>query len=230
MRFKNFFTSSRQFLLLIILGFISLNTFVNASEEADERSRAKILEKAAVNLYFYPINRLLDLQDVLHFGIAGSLGLGAEFSMTEKASFGAYYTAKENGIAYHGHRKRLSWLDSPPTPISPIKLIPGLDEKQRRHEVKYGYSTASFGATRYESEKDEKLHFKRFENDSGINELNLNENELEEEQRLLINKIDESLHKGNEAAIRTEVVAGLVHPYMALRPPAHSSGFPGIQQ
>ena len=194
-----------------------VTTVEGKSEEDDERHRSTTLEKALVNLYFYPVNRLLDLQDIFHFGIAGSVGLGAEVAVTEKASVGGYYTARETGIAFHGHRKRVSWLDAPVAPVSPVKLIPGLDEKHRTHKVKHGYATASFGKHRYETPSDElgPLHFKRFTKKSVINELLPSEYELDDDRNTLVKKLDESLNKENESALRAEVVAGVIHPYMA---------------
>ena len=202
----------------ILLAWLCIVMIVEGkTEEDDERDRSTILEKALVNLYFYPINRLLDFQDILHFGIAGSLGLGAEVAVTENGSFGGYYTARENGIAFHGHRKRVSWLDAPIAPAGPLKLIPGLDEKQRTHRVNHGYGTASFGKHRYETPSDElgPGHFKRFTKKSVINELMPSEYDLDDERDTLVNKVDESLSKENEAALRAEVVAGIIHPYVA---------------
>ena len=207
--------------VLLILMFWTGWVFIaeGQGEEDDEAERANLLERTIVNLYFYPVNRLLDLQEIIHFGIAGSLGLGAEFAVTEKGSVGGYYTAREKGIAYHGHRKRMSWLDAPISPVSPIKLIPGLDEKHRLHSVEHGYSTASFGKYRYESSDDEKgpQHFKRFSKKAIINELMPTERELDDEESNTLDKeIDKSLNKDNEMALRAEVVAGVVHPYVAV--------------
>ena len=208
---------TKVFLILLLWVFCVTNSVQGKSEDHDERDRASALEKALVNLYFYPINRLLDLQDILHFGIAGTLGLGAEIAFTEKGSFGGYYTARETGIAYHGHRKRLSWLDAPIPPVSPIKLIPGLDEKQRFHKVSHGYATASFGRHRYETHsEDPSLHFKRFTKRAAMNEILPTESDMQEERNTLVNKLDESLNKDNESALRAEVVVGVVHPYIAL--------------
>ena len=208
---------SRKILLILIVWVGWGVVAEGRTEDDDERDRATSLERALVNLYFYPINRLLDLTDILHFGIAGALGLGGEVAVTEKASFGGYYTAKELGIAYHGHRKRLSWLDAPGGPVSPVRLIPGLDEKQRVHKVEHGYATASFGKYRYETgSEDEYQHFKRYNRKSVINEFIPTEYELDDNRDIFMNRIDESLNKANESAIRAEVVAGIVHPYVAL--------------
>ena len=212
MRHKN---TMRTIVFALCIIFTLYNNSFGETETADETERATVLQKALVNLYFYPINRLLDIQDVFHFGIAGTVGLGAEVAATENASFGAYYTAKEAGIAFHGHRKRLSWLDAPPAPVSPIKLIPGLDENQRKHSVENGYATASFGNLRYETESDEKLHFKRYTKQGVLNRLVAREYE-EDTSGLFMDKMNESLHEQNESAIRAEVVAGIVHPYAAL--------------
>ncbi len=189
-------------------------------EMLHDRKRVTLLERSLTNLYFYPINRILDLHDVIHFGIAGSLGLGAEVAITENLSLGGYYTAKEAGIAYHGHHKRLHWLDFPSwgwgnPALAPVGLIPGIDAKQRKHSVEHGYATSSFGPNRYESSEDESLHFKRYSDTAFINRELQSESDLEAEENL-ITSIDGGLNKDNEAAIRAEVVAGLVHPYVAL--------------
>ena len=208
--------SHNKILLILVLWIGWVLMAEGKTEDDDERDRATSLERALINLYFYPINRLLDLTDILHFGIAGALGLGGEIAVTEKASFGGYYAAKELGIAYHGHRKRLSWLDAPGGPLSPIRLIPGLDEKQRIHKVEHGYATASFGKYRYETDsEDEYQHFKRYNKKPVINELIPTEYDLDDEGDFFANKIDESLNKETESAIRAEVVAGIVHPYIA---------------
>lgn len=210
-------------LIVYSLLVITPHTMADELSELGDSERAGLLEKAMVKLYFYPINRLLDLQDIIQLGIAGSLGLGAEIAVTENASFGGYYTARETGIAYHGHRKRVSWLDfaswADPTPIT--KLIPGLDNKHRHHSVKQGYATFSYGKQRYESESGEGLHFKRFSKKSVINQFAPTSDPLgtEEETNMLKNKIkeiNETLNKENESALRAEVVAGLVHPYVAI--------------
>jgi putative exosortase-associated protein (TIGR04073 family) len=83
---------------VLITGLAGVNTATAQNYKSSE------LERSLVTLFFYPYNRILDFNDIVHFGIAGSLGLGAEIAITEKASFGAYYTAQEKGIAYHGHK------------------------------------------------------------------------------------------------------------------------------
>lgn len=189
--------------------------------DTGEVERASALERSLVKLYFYPINRLLDLHDIVHIGIAGSIGLGAEIAATEKLSFGGYYAAKEKGVAYHGHHKRVSWLDAhtwaDPTLItSPVALLPGLDDRQKIHAVEHGYATASFAHKRAESEDNQKLHFRRYDNKARIQKYSFTDAEMEKENSRTMSQIDEFLHKDQEAAIRAEVVAGVVHPYVGI--------------
>ncbi len=213
------------FALKCLLAIISCFYFIGvaaAYDEADDLERVSQLEKSMTKLYLYPVNRLLDLHDVIHFGIAGCLGLGAEVAITEKASFGGYYTAKEIGIAYHGHRKRVYWLDFPSwadyplSPASPVKLIPGVDSKQKIHLVEHGYATASFGSMRKETSDDPRKHFKRYSKKAVVNELMISEHQDSDQKEPFMECVDKGLNKENEAAIRAEVVAGLIHPYVAI--------------
>ena len=206
-------------LLLIALFSVVINNSVLAGEELDEAERGALLEKTLTKLYYYPVNRLLDLHDIVQFGIAGCLGFGAELAFTEHCSLGGYYTAREAGIAYHGHAKEANWLDYPilADPIAtPTKLVTGLDNKTRKHKVEKGYSTASLLNRRYESSDTGKQHFKRFGKKAVIHNLMPTEGEEQAKEHPVMNKVDEFLHPDNEAAIRGELVAGVVHPYVAL--------------
>lgn len=187
----------------------------------DPIQRRNLLEAALIKLFFYPYNRLLDLNDVVQFGIAGSLGLGAEVGIGRNCSFGAYYTAVEKGIAFHGHQRPVEWgpthstLFAPPILSQAMGLLPGTAQ-QRRHGVKHGYATASFGPLRKASSDDDQLHFWRFDAESKLGRLLELEEGDEEARQVLMGEIDKALETDRETAIRAEAVAGIIHPYVAL--------------
>ncbi len=214
---SNGIAKSRILVVSLLIGLFSCaNVALAGSEDIDERERVAMYERSFTKLFFYPINRILDLHDVVHVGIAGSLGLGAEIAITEKVSLGAYYTAREKGIAYHGHRRSPTWLDFPVGFGTPTALVPSADSRQRMHEVKHGYGTISVIDQRYETSSDESLRFRRFNKKPVLNTIMPSENEIDEEANTRMARIDKALNKENETAIRAEVVAGLVHPYVAI--------------
>lgn len=263
-------------LAALIIGSLSTADSVRA-----ETYQASKLERSLVKIFFYPYNRVMDFNDIVHFGIAGSIGIGAELAVTENASFGAMYIAREKGIAYHGHDGHgwefgpnlfgspfyggehlamwrnerhifgsnganpdspWSWfgMDAPSTlimqpilgegginiptgnssnlyllPSAIVKLIPGTGHKQRVHQVKHGYATASFGDRRVESSEDDSLHFRRYTSTSRANELLAEQFDQSESEMNMIALLDQHMDGSKQSAIRAEAVLGLVHPFIA---------------
>ena len=265
-------------ILLAALIIGSLSTVDRARAQSYQASK---LERSLITIFFYPYNRIMDFNDIVHFGVAGSLGIGAELAVTENASIGAMYIAREKGIAYHGHdghdwgfgaklfgspfyggEHLAMWRnerhlfgtngvnpDSPWTwfgmdapnamimqpileqggynipivnssnlyllPSAVVKLLPGTGNKQRIHQVKHGYATASFGSLRVESSDDDSLHFRRYSSKSRAGELLAEEFDQSESEVNMMSLLGEHLDSSKEGAIRGEVVLGLIHPYVA---------------
>ncbi|HCN08560.1 MAG TPA: hypothetical protein DIT01_11560 [Lentisphaeria bacterium] len=263
-------------LTALIIG--SLSTVDRARAQSYQTSK---LERSLITIFFYPYNRIMDFNDIVHFGVAGSIGLGAELAVTENASIGAMYVAREKGIAYHGHDghdwgfgpnlfsspfyggEHLAMLrnephlggrngvnpDSPWTwfgmdapnamimqpileqggynipignssnlyllPSAVVKLLPGTGNKQRIHQVKHGYATASFGSLRVESSDDDSLHFRRYSSKSRASELLSEEFDQSKSEVNMMSLLGEHLDSTKEGAIRAEAVLGLIHPYIA---------------
>jgi len=264
-------------LAALIIGSLSIADGARASTY-----QASQLERSLVKIFFYPYNRIMDFNDIVHFGVAGSLGFGAELAVTENASIGAMYIAREKGIAYHGHEghgwelgpnlfgspfyggehlamwrneRHIFGSNGPNNPDSPwtwfgmdapntlvmqpilgkgnitiptgnstnlyllpsaiVKLIPGTGNKQRIHQVKHGYATASFGSLRVESSDDDSLHFRRYSSTSRASELLSEEFDQSKSDVNMLSLLGEHLDSSKEGAIRGEAVLGLVHPYIA---------------
>jgi putative exosortase-associated protein (TIGR04073 family) len=266
----------------ILLTALIIGSLTTAGRARATTYQASQLERSLVKIFFYPYNRVMDFNDIVHFGIAGSLGFGAELAVTENASIGAMYIAREKGIAYHGHdghdwefgpnlfgspfyggehlamwrgEHHIFGSNGPNTPDSPwswfgmdapntlimqpilgkgnisipatnssnlyllpsaiVKLIPGTGNKQRIHQVKHGYATASFGSLRVESSDDDSLHFRRYTSTSRANELLSEQFDQSKSDVSMLSLIGEHLDGSKAGAIRGEAVLGLIHPYIA---------------